>query len=156
MSDVPTSTDDEDDGGIFCQSCSPATRKCGYYLTFFVGLVLFVIGFIESIGGQVAWIVIGSLIILFCPLWIKSIPKCLSSFKDLLKVTSALIYIAFLVLNIVSSASGWGDKSPVISYLLGICLALSGGWYFLTFFPNGQKACINCIKTCCSKDGNIQ
>ena len=42
----------------------------------------------------------------------------------------------------------WGDFWSVV---LGILLAVSGVWYFLTFCPNGQKACIGCIKDCCGK-----
>ena len=147
MSD--TTPDDDDDGGIFCQSCSPGFRKCGYYITFIVGFIVFVIGFIEALSGTVAWMVIGSLLILFCPLWIKSPCKCLKAFKDLLKMTSALIYIVFLVLNILRAALKWGEDGGALAYFLGICLALSGGWYFLSFFPNGQKAFIGCIKDCC-------
>ena len=34
--------------------------------------ILFVVGIIDVFGGDVAWIIVGSLIILFCPLWVKS------------------------------------------------------------------------------------
>ena len=64
-------------------------------------------------------------------------------------MTSALIFIVFLVLNILNSILWDKGESGFLTYLLGICLALSGGWYFLTFFPNGQKACIACVKSCC-------
>ena len=147
MSDTETS--EEDDGGIFCQSCSPTTRKCGYYITFLVGLVGFAFGFIDSFTGH-SWIaIIASLIILLCPLWIKSPKKCIMDFRNILKITSALIFLALLVLNILKCAYNW---TGFISYLLGILFGIAGFWYFLTFFPNGQKACIGCIKNCCGKD----
>ena len=140
---------EEDDGGLFCQSCSPTTRKIGYYLTFLVGLIVFFIGFFDAIVGRVVWSIIGSIIILFCPFWIKSPKKCCIEFKDALKMTSALIYIIFLVLTILNAILKWSD---VLNYIFGIGLGLSGCWYFLTFLPNGQKACIACVKSCCSSE----
>ncbi len=146
MSDTD-SPENDDDGGIFCQSCSPTTRKIGYILSFIVGLICFVIGIIQVIGGSVWLLIAGSIVILFCPLWIKSPKKCFLDFKNILKITSALIFIIFLILNIVGWALNW---TGFISYLLGILLAVSGFWYFLTFFPNGQKACIACVRSCCA------
>ena len=146
MSDSPS---EDDDGGIFCQSCSPTTRKCGYYLTFFVGFVGFIFGAFVSFGGEVAVLIISCLVILFCPLWIKSPKKCLVEFKNLLKMVSFLIFLIFLILAILSHAMEWTE---FLRYLFGVLLALSGFWYFLTFFPNGQQAFIGCVKTCCGKE----
>ena len=146
MSDTD-SPENDDDGGIFCQSCSPTTRKIWYILSFIVGLICFVIGIIQVITGSVWLLIAGSIVILFCPLWIKSPKKCFLDFKNILKITSALIFIIFLILNIVGWALNW---TGFISYLLGILLAVSGFWYFLTFFPNGQKACIACVRSCCA------
>ena len=146
MSDTPETTTDEDDGGIFCQNCSPTVRKMGYFATFLLGLILFVVGIIDVFGGDVAWIIVGSLIILFCPLWVKSPKKCLFDFKDILKATSSLIFIILLIVNILCSAMEWGSA---LQYILGILLAISGVWYFLSFIPGGQKFCADCIKGCC-------
>ena len=146
MSDTETS--EEDDGGIFCQSCSPTTRKCGYYITFLVGLVGFAFGFIDLFAGHTWIAIIASLLILCCPLWIKSPKKCFMDFRNILRMSSALIFVIILVLNILCSSMEWGDFWSVV---LGILLAVSGVWYFLTFCPNGQKACIGCIKDCCGK-----
>ena len=146
MSDTETS--EEDDGGIFCQSCSPTTRKCGYYITFLVGLVGFAFGFIDTFTGH-SWIaIIASLLILCCPLWIKSPKKCIMDFRNILRMSSALIFVIILVLNILCASMEWGNFWSIV---LGILLAVSGVWYFLTFCPNGQKACIGCIKDCCGK-----
>ena len=142
-------TSEDDDGGIFCQSCSPMTRKCGYYLTFFVGFIGFIFGIIDAFTGSNWLIILGSFLVLFAPLWIKSPMKCLRDFKEILRMTSALIYIVFLVLVILNYAIGWEDEPGFLTYLLNICLAISGFWYFLTFFPNGQKACVDCVKNCC-------
>ena len=149
MSEVQSTQEEEDDGGIFCQSCSPTARKCGYYITFLLGLIAFVFGFFSAFGGSVWLAMIGSLIVLFCPLWIKSPKRCLLDFKDILKVTSALIFVAILILNILNYFLWDKNEAGFLTYLLGICLALSGAWYFLSFLPNGQKACIACIKSCC-------
>ena len=146
MSDTETS--EEDDGGIFCQSCSPTTRKCGYYITFLVGLVGFAFGFIDLFAGHTWIAIIASLIILCCPLWIKSPKKCIMDFRNILRMSSALIFVIILVLNILCASMEWGNFWSIV---LGILLAVSGVWYFLTFCPNGQKACIGCIKDCCGK-----
>ena len=145
MSDSPS---EDDDGGIFCQSCSPTTRKIGYYLTFIAGAIGLVIGFILSFFGSIWLVVIGSLLIIFSPFWIKSPRKCITDFKNILKVTSFLIHFVFLILVIIEYFMDWGG---VVHYILAVCLGVSGLWYFLTFFPNGQKACIACMKACCGK-----
>ena len=146
MSDTETS--EEDDGGIFCQGCSPTLRKMGYYLTFILGVILFGVGIVDTLGGTVAWLIVGSLIMLFCPLWVKSPKKCLLDFKDILKVTSSLVFIVLLILTICCVSLHWGS---FLTYLLGILLAISGVWYFLSFVPGGQKFCVDCIKGCCCK-----
>ena len=150
MSDTAGNTnnpDEDDDGGLFCQSCSPVVRKIGYYLTFIVGAILFIIGFISIFLGSLGLVIAGTILILFCPFWIKSLKKCFLDFRDLIKLTSFLIYVIFFILVILTKALGW---SSILQYILGIGLGLSGIWYFLTFIPNGQKACIACLKACCT------
>ena len=143
MSESPA---EDDDGGIFCQSCSPTTRKCGYYLTFVVGIVGFGIGFVMSFFGT-TWVEIcASFLILFCPLWIKSPKKCFMDLKDVLKVISFLVFLAFLIVITIGTICSWDGFGM---YALGVGLGLSGCWYFLTYFPNGQKAFLDCIKSCC-------
>ena len=147
MSDTDT---EEDSGGIFCQNCSPTTRKLGYYVTFVIGLIAFAVGIfsmIFSFGGPPYTLLIGGYTILLCPLWIKSPQGCCNDMKNALRITSTLIFFALLVTNTVIIIIG---LTGVISYVLGICLGLSGIWYFLSFFPNGQKGCIACMKACCS------
>ena len=140
---------DEDSGGIFCQNCSPTTRKLGYYATFLVGLVVFVFGIINWLTGNIWFLIAGSLIILLCPLWIKSPKGCCEDMKNGLRLSSTLIFIVFLTLAILCKALEWGI---ILSYIIGVGLGLSGIWYFLSFFPNGQKACLACVKGCCSSD----
>ena len=147
MSDTNVSQDEDDDGGLFCQSCSPVVRKIGYYLTFIVGAILFIIGFVSIFVGSLGFVIAGTILILFCPFWIKSLKKCFLDFKDLLKLTSFLIYLVFFILVILTKALDW---AAFFQYFLGIGLGLSGIWYFLTFIPNGQKACIACLKSCCT------
>ena len=143
-------TDSEDSGGIFCQNCSPTTRKLGYWITFLLGFIIFGFGIINMIFalGFLSWyLVIGGYTILLCPLWVKSPSGCFADMKNALKITSTLIFFAFLVTNTVIIII---KMTGVIAYILGICLGLSGIWYFLSYIPNGQKACIACLKGCCS------
>ena len=151
MSDTNATTnqDEDDDGGLFCQSCSPVVRKIGYYLTFLVGAILFIVGFIAIFVGNLGLSIAGTVLILICPFWIKSLKKCFLDFRDLIKLSSFLIYLIFFVLIILTQALGW---TGVIRYILGIGLGLSGIWYFLTFIPNGQKACAACLRACCGRD----
>ena len=93
--------------------------------------------------------IIGSLGILLSPLWIKSPQGCMQDMKNGLRLSSTLIFLTFLVLSIFFYCSGW---STILNIIFGICLGVSGIWYFLSFFQNGQKACIACIKSCFGKD----
>ena len=140
---------EEDSGGIFCQNCSPTTRKLGYYATFLVGLLVFGIGIISCLTGDILFMIIGSLGILLSPLWIKSPQGCMQDMKNGLRLSSTLIFLTFLVLSIFFYCSGW---STILNIIFGIGLGVSGIWYFLSFFPNGQKAFVACIKSCCSSD----
>ena len=140
---------EEDSGGIFCQNCSPTTRKLGYYATFFVGLLVFAIGIINWLTGNILFLIVGSLGILLSPLWIKSPQGCMQDMKNGLRLSSTLIFLIFLVLSIISYCS---DLGLILNYIFGVGLGVSGIWYFLSFFPNGQKACVACIKSCCSSD----
>ena len=99
--------------------------------------------------GSEGCVIAGSVLILIAPFWIKSLKKCFFSFKDLIKLTSFLIYFVFFVLLIIAVIAKW---SGAIIYVVGIGLAVSGIWYFLTFIPNGQRACIACMRSCCGKD----
>ena len=139
---------EEDTGGLCCQGCSPMARKCGYYITFILGLLVFGYGIFKLLDANVYWLIAGSLIVLLCPLWVKSCGSCFMDFKNALKLTSAIIFIAFLAGTIVCTLFIKVEYLPLI---LGICLGISGIWYFLSFLPGGQKACIDCMKGCCGK-----
>ena len=147
------SPDNEDSGGIFCQNCTPTQRKWGYYITFLLGALVFGLGLISMFGGDNMFLIGGSLIILLAPLWIKSCSGCAADMKNALRLTSTLIFFIFLVINIlfrfVFSREGF---MSLLYYIAGICLGVSGLWYFLSFIPNGQQACISCLKTCCGND----
>ena len=136
--------------GIFCTCWSPLARKLGYYITFFAGAVVFVIGLIDLVTASVIPLLIGSLLCLLSPLWIKSPKDILLDCKNPSRLVSLLIYVGFLIVLIIVIAT---DKDNfVITLLLGICLGASGIWYFLSFFEKGQKACIAFLKACCGKD----
>ena len=140
--------DDDELDGIFCRSLSPLTRKIGYYLTYLVGFVVFIVGLIDIFTGSVVPLIIGSVLILFSPLWVKSPKSMCYDFKNPQRLPSFLIYFVFLVGLILEICL---LDSFVLRIVLGVCLAFSGIWYFLSFFKNGQKACLSCMKACCGK-----
>ena len=100
MSDQESSG--EGDGkGMCCKNCSSTTTKCGYYITFLVGLIVFVYGFIQLITADVLFLIIGSLLILCCPLWIKDFSSCFADLKNPLRLSSTIIFLAFLIGTII-------------------------------------------------------
>ena len=149
MSETETSPTEEDSGGIFCQNCSPSTRKFGYYLTFLIGLIVFGFGVVQMIFNDVLFLIVGGFIILLCPLWIKSPSGCCTDLKNAVRLTSTLIFFVFLILTTICY---FAKFSSILNYISGIGLGLSGIWYFLSYFPNGQKACVSCMKSCCSSE----
>ncbi len=151
MSDQGYTAAESEDTGIFCQKCSPSTRKIGYYLTFGFGFIVFGIGIIMMVTLSSYLLVAGSLIILLSPLWIKSPSILCSELKNPIRLTSCIIFLVFLALSIINLIMDW---SFVINIIAGIGLALSGIWYFLSFFENGQQACLACLKTCWKKQEN--
>ena len=124
-------------------------RKLGYYLTFLAGIIIFVLGIINILSANVAFLIVGSLVTILSPLWIKS-PKILCiELKNPVRLLSTLIFLGFLIATIIATTT---LDSTILSVILGICLALAGIWYFLSFFKNGQKACIAFLKACCGKE----
>ena len=65
-----------------CKNCSSMATKCGYYLTFADGLVIFAVGMPDLFQGNIHFLIIGSLVILCCPLWIKDYSSCLIDLKN--------------------------------------------------------------------------
>ena len=150
-----TSQDDQqgEDGGIFCQNCSPVSRKLGYWLQFLGGVVLFVIGIFDLIGASVTFLIVGSVLAITSPLWVKSPKRCCLDMKDPGRLVSCIIFLSLLGVTIfVNFAVG----NFVVKLIVGVCLALAGIWYFLSFFQNGQTALVACIKACCGKNENSQ
>ena len=152
-----TSQDDQqgEDGGIFCQNCHPTTRKIGYYLQFFAGIVAFGFGIIFLFLLSVTFLIVGSLLIILSPLWIKSPKRCFLDLKDPGRLISFIIFLVFLGATVFVSTQE-GDIFYLLKIVFGACLAVSGIWYFLSFFQNGQTALVVCIKTCCGKNENSQ
>ena len=142
-----------EDTGVFCQNCSPTTRKVGYYLTFAVGFILFVFGVILIATLTVTPLICGSLIIIFCPLWIKSPRDMCIALKNPVRITSTLIFIGFLIATIVVY---YAIDSTILNIIFGVCLGLAGIWYFLSYFENGQEAALVFCKTCCKKSTDQQ
>lgn len=135
---------ESDDTGICCRNLSPFTRKVGYYGTFALGFLTFFFGVISIFTFSTYLLVTGSTIILFCPLWVKSPCDLIKAYKNPLRLSSLLIFLLFFVLSIIAMLFDW----KLLSVVAGIGLAISGIWYFLSYFENGQQACVNCLKTC--------
>ena len=145
------SNSESEDDGIFCRSCSPQTRKVGYFITFIIGMIMFGIGVILTafmIDGGVPLLIVGSIVVLFCPLWYKSPKSLVVSFKNPLRLSSLLIYLGILVVTIIFAMG----NNDFLKALFGILLACAGIWYFLSYFENGQNALIQCCKTCFKKN----
>ena len=138
-----------EDGGIFCQSLSPTTRKLGYYTTILVGVIVFIFGIINILTFSVLFLIAGSIIIILSPLWVKSPKALIKDLKNPLRFTSFLIFLCCLIAAII--LPNVFEDSIIIKAICGVLLAFSGIWYFLSFFQNGQKACVACIKTCFGK-----
>ena len=146
------SNSESEDDGIFCRSCSPQTRKVGYFITFIIGMIMFGIGvFLTSliVDGGVPLLIVGSIVVLFCPLWYKSPKSLVVSFKNPLRLSSLLIYLGVLVVTIIFAM---GKDNEFWKGLFGVLLACAGIWYFLSYFENGQNALIQCCKTCFKKN----
>ena len=146
------SNSESEDDGIFCRSCSPQTRKVGYFITFIIGMIMFGIGVILTvfmIDGGVPLLIVGSIVVLFCPLWYKSPKSLVVSFKNPLRLSSLLIYLGILVVTIIFAM---GEDNKFWKGLFGVLLACAGIWYFLSYFENGQNALIQCCKTCFKKN----
>ena len=141
--------DNGDTGGLFCQSCSPTTRKLGYYITFAIGFFIFIYGIISLLGSNIWFLIIGCFVVLLAPLWIKNCKSCLLDLKNPLRITSTIIFLVFLAATLILHII---FNSTFVTITMGICLSLAGIWYFLSYFENGQKACISCLKGCCSSE----
>ena len=146
------SQEGEEDTGIFCRSCSPLVRKIGYWLSFLGGVILFVIGVINIITGSPYFSIVGSVVMLLSPLWVKSPCNLFKELKNPARLVSLLIFVGFLIVNILAVINDW---FLFVKIIIGVLLALSAVWYFLSYFEKGQEACLGCIKSCCKKgDGS--
>ena len=82
MSEQLETTAEGDGKGMCYKNCSSTTTKYGYYLTFVAVLVIFAVGIADLFQGNVYFLIIGSLVILCCPLWIKDYSSCLTDLKN--------------------------------------------------------------------------
>lgn len=155
MSDYASPAGGDDGGCCCCANLTPFQRKLGYYVTFIIALALFVFGTIGLFGlllgesSSPLYLSAGGLIIILNPLWIKSCGKIWEEMKLPIRWTSSLIFMASIILLIVSN---YIIDNQMLILIFSVMVILSGIWYFLSFFENGQKACVGCIKNCCCKD----
>lgn len=157
MSDyaAPSGGGDDETGCPCCASLTPFQRKLGYYITFIIAFALFVFGTI-GIFGQILgdsssplFLAFGGLTIILNPLWIKSCGKIWEEMKQPIRWTSSLIFMLSIALLLVSK---YLLKEGILVIVFSVLTILSGIWYFLSYFENGQKACVACVKNCCCPD----
>ena len=152
-----TSAGEDGDVCCCCTSCSSTQRKFGYYITLLLGLFLYAFGIINLFGlifgdtGASIFIIFGGLFIILHPLWIKSFAKLLADMKNPIRITSTLFFVISLVGLIITK---FIISNTILIIVFLILSVISGLWYFLSFFENGQAACLGCLKTCCKgKEG---
>ena len=152
-----TASGGDSDVACCCQNCTPAQRKIGYYITFLIGLILFVLGIINSLGllfmeeTSALYLAGGGIIIILNPLWIKSCSKLLEDMKSPVRIVSSILFVGCIAMLIISK---YVFNSKLLICIFSAGTALSGIWYFLSFFENGQAACVQCVKTCCCSKGD--
>ena len=152
-----TSAGGDENVGICCRTCTPLQRKIGYYVTFLVGIIVFVLGILNSFGfllgstGAAFYLAAGGLIIVFNPLWVKSCSQLLSDMKQPVRLVSSIIFVTCLVCLIIFNYAVGND---ILTIIFSIATILSGIWYFLSYFEHGQQAFIACCKVCCCGDKN--
>ena len=83
---------------------------------------------------------------ILAPLWIHNFSSCCKELKNPARLSSTLLFLLFLTATTLCSFLLDND---ILTIICGILLSISGIWYFLSFFENGQKACIDCMKACC-------
>ena len=154
---LPQGADANGEAGICCKTCSPIQRKIGYYITFALGFFLFLLGIINSFGflfgesTSALYLAAGGLIIILNPLWIKPCSKIIEDMKQPQRLTSSIIFIVCLIVLLLSKLV---FDVTFLSLIFSVLTVLSGLWYFLSYFENGQAAFITCIKTCCGSKKN--
>ena len=144
-------TQGEEDTGGCCSGLSPTTRKCWYYITNIVGGLLFLVGIIQLFSLDVYLLIIGSVLIIFAPLWTHNFLSCCKEMKNAARLSSTFLFLIFLCATITFA---YIAEDKILCIISGILLAVSGVWYFLSFFEKGQKACLECVKACCCSSDN--
>ena len=137
----------ESDGELGeCCGLSSGGRKCAYYITNIIGGFCFIYGIIGLIKLDVIFLIIGSALIILAPLWNHNLSSFCKEMKNPVRLSSTIIF--FILLGATITFAYISENEP-LCIICGILLAVSGIWYFLSFFENGQKACIACLKSCC-------
>lgn len=145
----------DEGGSCCCKSWSPFQRKLAYYVTFLIALILFIMGTLGLFsqilgeGSSPIYLVAGGVIIIINPLWIKSCGTIWEEMKQPIRWSSSLIFMISLAGLAVSH---FIFKLELTTIIFSCLVILSGIWYFLSFFENGQKACVGCVKNCCCPD----
>ena len=144
---------EEDNGSCCCPCLTPDQRKIGYYITYGVGLLLFGFGVLNifniifnSNSSSPAYLIAGSLLIIFDPLWIKNCSGLLSDMKSPGRVSSTILFVASNAALIVGF---YIIQIGFLNIIFTVCVVLTGIWYFLSFFPGAQNGCLACMKNCC-------
>ena len=135
-----------------CTNCTEGQRKCGYYITFIFGIVFMIFGVVGLFGilagqsGTPIFFIAADVILILNPLWFKTVGALVSDLKSPVRIVSSIVFISLMVLLALATYGHWGDA---LIYIFSILNVLCGVWWFLSYFQNGQQACMDCIKNCC-------
>ena len=141
---------DNDQVPFCCQNCSSSKRKIGYYITLFIGGILYIVAIINFLGSvfgddlSYMYAIFASLITLLCPLWMNSFSQVLSGLSEPSRKKSFFALIISLIGLIIFGALD--IKFLALIFIFGIIL--SGLWLSLSYYQNGQEKLMDCVKRC--------
>lgn len=158
--EVPVSSPSQptEEGGenlcIFCKNCNARNRKIGYYCTLIFGCVCYIFAitsFFDADAKPELYTIVGTLIAIFCPLWVQSCGKVCEDLKNPLRWTTAIVMFVCLG-ALITCVILWPQRFVV--FLLTLGTVLSSLWYVLSFHPTIQAKIKTWIGNCCSKMPN--
>ena len=149
---------DNDQVPFCCQNCSSSKRKLGYYITLFIGCLLYIVAivnFLSSVfGGELSYMyaIFAVLVTLLCPLWMKSFSQILSGLTEPSRKKSFIGLIISLIGLIIFG--NLDIKFLALIFIFG--LILFGLWISLSYYQNGQEKIMDYIRRCFGRaKGNI-
>lgn len=163
---------------IFCKNMPLRNRKIGYYVTLAIGIICFTLaisGLFSETRSPVWYTIGGTLIVIFCPLWVANCKKIWDDLKNPIRLVTSIVMVISLVCLILlvifrPSTGSTGDEDDdekkeesggfsgflfsVLIFIADVVTVLSSIWYVLSFHPTIQEKVKNCLVCCCNKMPN--